>query len=77
MVAINSMLKKIKNLVGTANLFVVYWMGLYICHRLFVNLSAFVLVGSHLVLSTTKAESILGVNDFILNKKTQTDSKIN
>ena len=35
-------------------------MCLYICHRLFVNLSAFVLVGSHLVLSNAKAESILG-----------------
>lgn len=32
---------------------------LYICHRLFVNLSAFVLVGSPMVLSSTKAESIL------------------
>jgi len=30
----------------------------------FVNLSAFVLAGSHLVLSNTKAESILGTADF-------------
>ena len=33
---------------------------LYLQQIVFVNLSAFVLAGSHLVLSNTKAESIMG-----------------
>jgi hypothetical protein len=35
----------------------------------FVNLSAFVLAGSHLVLSSTKAESIYRTDDFACGKK--------
>ena len=52
------MLKKIKNCQKKWNVFVGWWPPLYICSRLFVNLSAFVLAGSHLVLTSTKAESI-------------------
>ena len=38
---------------------------LLVLHQIvIVNLSAFVLAGSHLVLSNTKAESILGTADF-------------
>lgn len=42
---------------------------LYICHRLFVNLSAFVLVGSPMVLSSTKAESILRLTTKVQRRK--------
>jgi len=52
--------KKDKNLQKNDNSFC--WLKgvhLYLHQIVFVNLSAFVLAGSHLVLSNTKAESII------------------